>query len=735
MPASTCIRWLSVILSLAFWSPSTDGQAWRTWPVVRQRATDFTTDVIPILNKLGCNQGACHGAQHGKGGFRLSLLGFDPAFDYDQIVKSAEGRRVVPSSPERSLLLLKPTLEMEHGGGERLRANSVAYRVLLAWLEAGAPPPAKDAPTVMALEVTPSARLMRPGDTVQLKVLAKWSDGRSAEVTPTVQYDTLNEGQATVSESGLVTCKDRGETAVMLRYCGQAAVFRITSPFRDLDPYPALPTPTHVVDAHLHAKWKSLGLVPSGPSTDAEFLRRVMLDLLGTLPTPDEVRAFLADADSDKRRKLVDRLLERPEYIDYWTLKWGDLLRNNRDALQEKGMWSFHNWLRGAFRDNVPVDRLVREIITAEGSTFTNGPANFFRVGANANDWAENTAQVFLGVRLQCAKCHHHPFEKWSQDDYYGMSAFFVRMGTKNSQEFGLFGRETVVFLRPTGEQVHPRKGSVVKPRALESTIMDDDMDRRQRLAEWLTSKENSLFARNVANRYWGYLMGRGLVEPLDDMRATNPATNDGLLDALAAELVAHDFDVKHLIRTIVNSRAYGLASVIEPGNAMDKENHFHARYRIRRLPAEAMADALDAATGTREKYPGLPLGTRAIQLPDPGVRSYLLDVFGRPARQVTCECERSTTPNIAQALHLVNGSFINGKISRPGGRIDQLFRAKVALPQMVDELYLASLSRPPTGEERHAALELVRQAPTPRAGIEDLLWTLINTREFYFNH
>ena len=695
----------------------------------------FTREVNPLLTKLGCNQGACHGAQHGRGGFKLSLFGFDPEFDHTQIVKSAEGRRVVLADPERSILLSKPSLTMEHGGGERMKPGSWQYNLLKRWLEDGAPEPQRNDPTVTGLEVYPPKRLVRPGEAQQLLVRARWSDGRVEDVTRVAQYDTLNDALAQVDGEGLVRSLDRGEAYIMIRYCGQATVFQITAPYAELASYPDLPR-NNFIDDHLIAKWRSLGLTPSELCSDEHFLRRVYLDTIGTLPTPAEVRAFLADPDPAKRAKVIDRLLERPEFVDFWALKWGDLLRNNRDYTQPKGMWAFHNWIRASLRDNKPVDEFAREIITAEGSTFTDGPANFYRIGpATPADWAETTSQVFLGVRIQCARCHHHPFEKWSQDDYYGMAAFFVRMGTKSSQEFGLFGRETVVHLKTTGEQTHPKKGGVVKPRPLDGEPTDDPFDRRRKLAEWLTAKDNPLFARNIVNRFWGYTMGRGLVEPLDDLRATNPATNPELLEALARDFAEHDYDLKHLLRTILNSRAYQLSAVVTPGNAADKENVFFARFGVRRLTAEQIADALDDATGTQEKYEGLPPGTRAIQLPDPNVRSYLLDVLGRPARQVVCECERTAVPNLAATLHLANSELVNAKIAKPGGRIDRLFQAKTPLPAVVEELYLVTVSRPPRPEELEAALRWINQAPNPRIGAEDLLWTLINSREFLFNH
>ncbi len=695
---------------------------------------NFVTEIIPTLNKLGCNQGACHGAQHGKGGFRLSLFGFDPVFDHEQIVKSAEGRRVVVADPERSILLQKPTLQMEHGGGERLKVHSAGYDRLQRWLAEGAPGPRSDVPSLTGLDVFPHQRVMHPGDQQQIVIQALWSDGRREDVTSWVQYDAMSEAQSTVNSSGIVLCKDRGESHIMIRYMGQATVFTVTSPYSIANSV-QLPPAEHFVDQALQIKWQQLGLVPSPICSDEVYLRRVYLDLIGTLPTPDEILSFLADKDLHKRAKVVDHLLNRAEFIDFWALKWGDLLRNNRIYLEPKGMWSMHHWIRGAIRDEMPMDQFVRSIITAEGSTFREGPANFFRIGNTAADWAETTSQVFLGVRIQCAKCHHHPFEKWSQDDYYGMSAFFTRIGTKNSLEYGIFGRETIIFVRPNGEMSHPRGGGIVKPHPLDGPVMNDELDRRAKLADWIVEKHNPYFARNLANRFWAYLMGRGIIDPVDDLRATNPASIPELLDALAQDLVAHQYSLKHLLKTIVLSKAYQRKSDVISGNASDVENKYYTRYQIKRLTAEQLADAIDYVTGTIEKYPGLPLGTRAIQLPDSGVRSYLLDVFGRPARQLVCECERTMTPNIAQALQLMNGDLINSKISRADSRIDRLFKNKRELHGIVEELYLVSLGRPPKPAELEKAMALIKAAPSPRLGAEDLIWALLNSREFLFNH
>jgi hypothetical protein len=696
----------------------------------------FSREVEPILTKAGCNSGACHGASLGRGGFRLSLFAFDPAFDYSQIVLSNKGRRIVPNDPERSIFLAKPALVMEHGGGERLKLNSRHYNLLRQWLEDGAPGPDAKDPTVERLEIFPPARIMQVGEQQQLAITAIWSDGRRDDVTTTAQFDALNDSIASITRNGLITAKTAGETHIMVRCGGQAGIAQVTLPFAKIDKYPDVAI-NNFIDLKLLSKWKDLGLTPSPLCTDDEFLRRLYLDAIGTLPSGEEIRAFLADNDPGKRTKAIAKVLERPEFIDWWALKWGDLLRISRTALQEKGMWSFHNWVRAQVRDNVPVDAFVRDIVTAEGSTFIDGPANFFQIGRNSEEWAETTAQLFLGIRVGCAKCHHHPFEKWSQDDYYGLTAFFSRMGTKTSQEFGIFGAERVIYIRPNGEATHPRKRTVVKPLPLDGDSKqswDDEFDRRKKLADWLTSPDNKMFARNLANRFWGYTMGRGLVEPLDDMRATNPASNPELLDALADDLVKAKFDLKHLLRTIFQSRAYQLSSMITDGNKIDAANTHFTRRTVRRLTAEQLADAVDFATGTREKYAGLPLGTRAIQLPDSEVKSYLMDTFGRPARQVLCECERTTTPNIAQAMHLLNGDTLNKKIIDKTGRIEKLLAAKSALPKAIEELYLSTWSRPPSADEQQKALGWVKSAPTEREGLQDLLWVLTNSREFQFN-
>ncbi len=595
---------------------------------------------MPLLTKLGCNQGACHGSQRGKGGFKLSLLGFEPEADYVAIVKSARERRVTPFAPEESLLLQKPTLAVAHRGGRRIESESPAYRLLLLWLEQGAQGPRDDDPRVTGIKVSPRESLMQPGQEQHLSVVATLTDGSTRDVTSDARFDSLSEGVATVRPSGLAKTVGRGVANIMVRYQGHSVIARLTVPFG-----PELPfefASANIIDSKAAAKWRALGLAPSPACTDAEFLRRAMLDAIGTTPTPDEVEDFLADRDHAKRSKLVDRLLARPEYVDYWTLKWGDILRVNSDKLGAQGMLAFNLWLRTAFRANRPVNRMVEELVTAQGSIFSNGPANYFRVATNPTDLAETTAQVFMGVRLQCARCHHHPFEAYGQDDYYGLAAYFARIRSKRSEEFGLFGGDQVIYVAKSGEVYQPRTGKKMAPRPLGGEPSDDPRDRRRALAKWLTVDNPRWLARNVVNRYWGYLLGKGLVNPIDDLRETNPASNPELLDALADAFVKSGYDLKALLRLILTSRLYQLSA--HPTAASRRDDRFFTHHAIKRLTAEQLLDAIDAATGTFEKFTRIPAGTRAISLPDTNYASFFLDTFGRPVRRLPASASARAT-------------------------------------------------------------------------------------------
>jgi len=707
-------------------------------------AVSFGEDVIPILSKAGCNQGACHASQYGKGEFKLSLFGFAPEQDHPQFVRDWQQRRVSFLAPADSLILKKATMEVAHGGGKRFAKDSYEYALLLDWLQAGAPGPVKDQPHVVGMTVTPAERVYSSGQSQQLRVVAEYSDGSTRDVTHRALYDSMGEGVATVDEAGLLTAHDPGQAAIMVRYQGQAKVSMVLLPRESSDDLSSFVV-QNFIDENVKQHWLRLGLVPAGLCSDEVFIRRAFLDAIGTLPPVEKVETFLASTADDKREQLVDELLgltgdsSRDIYVNgwsaYWALKWGDLLRNNRNKLGDGGMWALYNWMRASLRENKPVDRFVREIITAQGSIYANGPANYYKVATKPDDLAETTAQVFLGVRMACAKCHHHPFEVYSQADYYGLAAFFTRVGTKGSTDFGALGRDTVVMLKNSGSIRHPRTRQTMEPTPLQAdpVKLDGVRDLRRPLADWITSPENELFSRNIVNRFWGYFMGAGLVEPIDDMRATNPASIPSLLDALAADFVASGFDLRHLQRQIMTSRVYQLSSTPRPENVADTRLCLH--YNVKRLPAEVLLDAIDDACGTQERFSGVPLGTRAIELPDSNYSSYFLDTTGRPQRVVTCECERTSTPNLAAVLHLVNGDTIQKKLADKKGRLAKLTADKVAPADAVRDLYLATFSRPPSDSETAAAVGLIETAESPQQGLEDVLWALLNSREFLFNH
>ena len=708
------------------------------------RPVSFREDVTPILTKAGCNQGACHASQYGKGNFKLSLLGFAPEQDHSQFARDWKQRRVNFVQPENSLILRKPTMQVSHGGGMRFRKDSYEYGVLLDWLKAGAPKPDNNDPHVVDMTVTPTDHVYRKGESQQLRVVAGYSDGSQMDVTHRAVYDSMGESVATIDAHGLVTAHEAGQAAIMVRYQGQAKISMVLLPHDrqiDLSDF----TPRNFVDEQVTEHWKRLGLQPAGTCSDEVFIRRAFLDSIGTLPTPERIEAFLASDAANKRVELVDELLgltgdsSRDVHVGnwsaYWALKWGDLLRNNRNKVGDGGMWAFYNWMRASLRENKPVDQFVREIITAQGSIYANGPANYFKIATKPDDLAETTAQVFLGVRMQCAKCHHHPFEVYTQADYYGLAAFFTRVGTKGSADFGALGRDTIVMLKSSGSISHPRTRKTVQPTPLlgEPVDLDGVRDLRRPLAEWLTSPENKLFARNIVNRIWGYYMGTGLVEPIDDMRATNPPSMPALLDALAADFVQSGFDLRHLMRQIMTSQVYQLDSTPLRQNVAD--TRFCLHYNVKRLPAEVLLDAIDDACGTQERFTGVPLGMRAIELPDSNYPSYFLTTTGRPQRVVACECERASDPNLAQVLHLINGELVTRKLTAKNGRLSRFLNEKTPIDDVIRELYMVTFSRPPSDEELNDARTFFESSDSPREGLEDILWALINSREFLFNH
>ncbi|MEQ9410035.1 MAG: DUF1553 domain-containing protein [Fuerstiella sp.] len=710
--------------------------------VVPEPIISFDSHIRPIISRLGCNAGACHASQFGKGDFILSVVGFDPKLDHDSMVRDRQQRRVNLLQPEESLLLKKPTMQVPHGGGLRLMKDSTAYDTLVAWLKCGAPGPVKDAPRLKTLTVLPRERIAEPTETQQLRVVAEYMDGTTRDVTSRAKFDSTDEAVLAVTSDGLVTVEGRGQAPVMVRFEGHADIAMFVSPY---GPAPELTDwrSNNFVDEAAFTKFRELGLTPSPLCDDATFIRRAYLDAIGTMPTPKESHAFINSSEADKRDRLIDELLgltgdpdldrHNDQYAAYWTLKWSDLLRNtsNGQAADQQRMWAMHNWIRESFRTNKPFDRFVSELITAKGSIYSSGPASYFKINSNSSDLAEATAQLFLGVRLQCAKCHHHPFEKYSQADYYSFAAFFSRVGNKNSQEFGLFGRETVVMVRSSGDVRHPRTRETLKPRPLDGDEADHELDRRIPLARWLTSKDNRDFARSVANRYVGYLLGRGLVEPVDDMRATNPPTNPAMLDALAEHFIAHEFDLKQLIREIMRSRLYQLSSGPTTDNVADEK--FYTHFHVKRLAAEPLLDAVDYVTGSRTKFRGLPAGTRAIELPDGEYPDYFLTTFGKPKRASVCECERMPDENLGQALHTLNGDIVAGKISDGKGRLATLLASDRTDDDLIRELYQVTLCRQPTEPELQTAREFLKESPSRQIFFEDLLWALLNNKQFLF--
>ena len=707
--------------------------------VVAEPVVSFLDQVRPVINKAGCSMAACHAAQHGQGGFKLSVFGFDQAADHFAMTKDSQGRRLNGQDPEASLLLRKPTMGVPHLGGRRLSPASRDYDLLVAWIKGGAPGPTTER-TINKLVVTPELRIGEPGLKQQLRVEVVYGDGEVRDVTAWAKFDTLDDGIVSVTRDGSCTVTGRGQAPVMVRFEGQAAIAMFVIPY---GPPARLEgwTNQNYVDELAATRFRELGIEPSAVCDDATFLRRIFLDATGTLPTRDEIEEFLNFDGADKRALWIDRILglaDSPKkglynerYAAYWTLRWSDLIRNNSRDLQDTGMWALHNWIKGAFRQNLPFDKFVAQLVQGKGSSFSNGPANYFIVNNNPSELAEATAQLFLGTRLTCAQCHHHPFEKYSQDDYYSFAAFFARTGLKNSQEFGMFAGERVVVIRTGGDVRQPRTGKVMTPKPLDAEAIDHPLDRRIALAQWMTSPENSTFSRATVNRYVSYLLGRGIVDPVDDLRATNPPTNPALLTALSDDFVKSGFDLKHLIRVIMISRLYQLDSQPTSQNAAD--SRFYSHFEVKRLTAEPLLDAIDYAAGTQTKFKELPLGTRAIEIPDAEYPDYFLNTFAKPRRTSVCDCERSPDANLAQALHTLNGDILTTKIASKGGRIDKLLSDKKSHAEIITDLYYATICRAPTPAELAATEQLLPEYPQPKECYEDVLWALMNSKAFLF--
>jgi hypothetical protein len=701
----------------------------------------FRNHVIPVLTRLGCNSGACHGAAAGKNGFKLTLRGYDPELDFSVITRQSLGRRVNLNEPAQSLLLLKPTMAIGHGGGKRMDVDSLEYRVLAEWIAAGSPPPTEADAQITKIEVTPAAVSLKNGGEQQLSVRAFYSDGHAEDVTRWVKYASADSSIATVDEEGRVKVQGHGEAAITAWYQSRVSFARVANPFPHAvgaEVYARSPRHNYV-DELVLKKLQTLRIAPSAQAGDAEFVRRAYLDATGTLPTAEDVARFLADPSSDKRAKLIDSLLEREEYVDYWTNRWSDVLLVSSAKIPTNSMWSFYHWIRRGVAENKPWDKFVREIVTASGNTLENGAANYYVIHKEATDLTENASMAFLGMSITCARCHNHPLEKWTQKQYYEMANLFGRVGLKNGTRAG----DVSVYTNPTGEVNHPRLAKPLPPRPLdgEAIPLDSEKDRREHLADWLTSPQNPYFARAVVNRVWKNFMGRGLVEAVDDMRATNPPSNEELMAALVKDFTDHKFDLKHLIRTVMNSAAYQRSSEANETNRQDER--YYSRYVIKRLPAEALLDAISQVTGVPTPFPDYPAGTRAMQLPDVRVNSYFLQVFGRPVRVTTCECERSSEPSVQQALHIINGETLNQKLRAPGGVVDSLVKMGAADELIVKHVYLSALSREPRADELAKLTAAMREAredarnsgDARRQAVEDLVWAVLTSREFLFNH
>ena len=695
----------------------------------------FRNHVQPVLAKMGCSSGACHGAAAGKNGFKLSLRGYDDNGDYLAITRNALGRRIVLSDPGRSLVLLKPTTAVPHKGGQRFATNSLEYRVLSEWIAAGAPGPRESDSRIERLEVLPAQAVLKPSDTQQLIVRARFTDGRVEDVTRWVKFTSANSAVATVDDNGAVQVIGHGEGAITAWYLSRIAIATVTVPFQQKLPRDAFAEfkPRNFIDHLVLDKLRSLNLPPSGEATDSEFLRRAFIDTVGTLPTIHETSAFLADHSPGKRDRLIETLLKRPEFVDYWTYKWSDLLLVQSRALKPAAMWAYYGWIRSSVATNAPWNTFVRRIVTAQGSSLENGAANFFVLHDDPRLMSETTSQAFLGMSINCAKCHNHPMEKWTNDQYYKMANLFARVRAKTGRADG----EEVIFCSADGDLAQPLTGRPQTPTPLDGAPVpiESPDDRRVALADWLVARENPYFSRDIANRVWANFFGVCLVENVDDLRATNPASNEQLLSAAAGYLADHQFDLQALMRAILQSATYQRSSRARPENAADQRYYSH--YYPRRMMAEVLLDVLSEATGAPTQFKGYPAGWRALQLPDSNVDSYFLKSFGRPDRDRTCECERSGEPSVAQILHLSNGDTLNQKLSLKNNRLGQELDAQARPDKIVDDAYLAALCRHPTAVENEKIQKLLQGADATnlRPAVEDVYWGILSSKEFLFNH
>lgn len=700
----------------------------------------FREDVQSVMTKTGCNMGACHGAQSGKKGFKLTLRGYDATQDHETLTRQARGRRISLQTPEQSLILLKGTGTIAHGGGSRFDVGSLEYQIVAEWIAEGAAGPRPEDPHITQLEIFPRQATLAADASQQFSVRATYSDGRLRDVTHWAKFNSTVAGVGTVDDHGVVKVTGSGETSITAWFGSKVAVATVTVPYPQSIPNEQfVASPKHnFIDELILAKLQRLHLPPSSNCTDSEFLRRASLDTLGVLPTAAQTEAFLADKSPHKREQLINSLFQRTEYVDYWSYKWGDLLLLNSSRLHPATVWSFSQWIRQAVQSNLPWNDFARSVVTASGSTLENGAAGFFVLHKDSQDMSEALCTTFLGMSIGCAKCHDHPLERWTMDDYYGMANHFARVHQKVGQQEG----ETVIFTSSRGDVRHPSRSTAPAIRPLDGELLPEQSpaDRREHLANWLTSTDNPYFARAIVNRVWANYFGRGLVETVDDLRATNPASNEELLNAVASDFVKYRYDLRHLIRTIMSSAAYQRSSVPLPGNLSD--DRFYSRFLMKRMSAEVLLDALSQVTEVPTSFPGYPAGWRALQLPDSNVNSYFLATFGRPAREVPCACERNAEANVTQTLHLSNGETLNKKLTAANGVIERLLKARQSNRDIAQQLYVTSLARHPTPKELQQ-IETLLQTPSGtapaeqeaarKAALQDLLWSLLSSKEFLF--
>jgi hypothetical protein len=699
---------------------------------VANKPVSFSREIMPILSKVGCNAGTCHGSRAGKNGFKLSLRGYDADYDYRALVDDLAGRRFNRSQPAQSLMLLKPTNGVPHEGGFLFDEESRPYKMIEQWIAEGCK--WDTAAKVTKLDVFPKNPLLgKKGERLRQIVIAHYSDGTTRDVTRDAHFESSNFDVATVSKAGEIETVMRGETGILIRYEG-AYITNPATVIGNRDGFKWNNSPEYnFIDQLVNAKLRRMKILPSDLCTDAEFLRRLKFDLCGIPPTTDEIRKFLADKRDSRTKRLakIDEYLSSPEYVDHWTLKWSDLLMANSKYIKTKGVWSFRNWIRNNIATNKPYDKFVHQLLTASGSTFENPAANYYRVAREPKEVMENMTQVFIGTRFMCAQCHDHPFEKWTQTNYYELSAFFAQVGRKK----GVRKDDEIIFTTRGSEPViHAGTGLAVQPSfPYEHAGMDKSLkDRRRQLAQWLTSPQNPFFAKSLVNRYWSYFTGRGIIDPVDDIRTSNPPVNPELLAALEADFIKSKFDLKRLVRNIVTSHTYQRSFRTNKWNEDDATNYSHANPR--RLAAEQLYDAIMIATGAPFAIPGAPAGFRSAQLPDPKIKVGFLDMFGRPPRESPCECERSSTVSLGQTLNLVNGPTIGNAIAHPQGLIARSIKAKLPPAKLIEEVYLSVINRPPSAEERARAEKYFAEVKNPKEAAEDLMWALINSPAFLFN-